>query len=143
MRRHLAAIAVFALFGTLPAAAAEIMNVVVDKAQIVRLNRDAGVVMIANPNIADVAIESPRLIFVLGRNPGETNLYILDGNGRQLLYKDLVVLANPERHVTVHRATKEVTFSCAPRCAQVVTPGAADAKKADGAAGGAGKAGGK
>lgn len=143
MRRHLAAIAVFALFGTLPAAAAEIMNVIVDKAQIVRLNRDAGVVMIANPNIADVVIESPRLIFVLGRNPGETNLYVLDGNGRQLLYKDLVVLANPERHVTVHRATKEVTFSCAPRCAQVVTPGAADAEQADGTAGGAGTAGGK
>lgn len=143
MRRYLAAIAVFALFGTLSAAAAEIMNIIVDKVHIVRLNRDASVVMIANPNIADVAVESPRLIFIIGRNPGETNLYILDGNGRQLLYKDLVVLANPERHVTVHRATQEVTFSCAPRCAQVVTPGAADAKKAGGAAGGAGKAGGK
>ena len=142
MRRHLAAIAVFALFGTLPAAAAEIMNVIVDKTQIVRLNRDASVVMIANPNIADVVVESPRLIFIIGRKPGETNLYILDGNGRQLLYKDLVVLANPERHVTVHRATKEVTFSCAPRCAQVVTPGAADAGQTDGAAGGAGTAGG-
>ncbi len=143
MRRSLAAIAVFALFGTLPAAAAEIMNVIVDKTHILRLNRDASVVMIANPNIADVAVESPRLIFVIGRKPGETNLYVLDGNGRQLLYRDLVVLANPERHVTVHRATKEVTFSCAPRCAQVVTPGAAADKKAGGAAGGAGKAGGK
>ena len=142
MRRYLAAIAVFALFGTLPAAA-EVMNVFVDKTHVLHLNRDASVVMIANPNIADVAVESPRLIFVIGRNPGETNLHILDGNGRQLLHKDLVVLANPERHVTVHRATEEVTFSCAPRCAQVVTPGAADAKKAGGAAGGAGKAGGK
>ena len=143
MRRYLAAIAVFALFGTLSAAAAEIMNIIVDKVHIVRLNRDAGVVMIANPNIADVAVESPRLIFVIGRKPGETNLYVLDGNGRQLLHKDLVVRANPERHVTVHRATQEVTFSCAPRCAQVVTPGAAVAEQTDGAAGGAGTAGGK
>lgn len=123
MRRYLAAIAVFALFGTLPAAA-EVMNVLVDKTHVLHLNRDASVVMIANPNIADVAVESPRLVFVIGRNPGETNLHILDSNGRELLYMDLVVQANPERYVTVHRGTREHTFSCAPRCLQIVTPGA-------------------
>ena len=132
MRRHLAAFTVLSLFATLPAAAHETtsaadrtsISIAVSKANVVRLQRDAGVVLVAKPEIADVAIESPRLIFVIGRNVGETNLYVFDGNGREMVNADVVVIANPERHVTVHRAIKEHTFICAPRCAQVVTPGA-------------------
>ncbi len=145
MRRHLAAFTVLSLFAALPAAAHEttsaaaagIMSVVVGKANIVRLTRDAGVVLVANPGIADVAIESPRLIFVIGRSPGETNLYVLDGNGREMVNTEVVVTPNSDRHVTVNRGTKEVTLSCARRCGEVVVL----AKAGAGAAGGAGQAG--
>ena len=123
MQRCLAAIAAFVIFGVLPAAvAAETMNILVNKSHIVRLSRDAGVVMIANPEIADVAIESPRLVFVLGRNPGETNLKILDVGGKSMVSADVIVRPNAERHVTVNRGSEEITYSCVPRCARVETP---------------------
>ena len=54
--------------------AAEPLTVTVDQAYLLRLQRDADVVMIANPRIADVVVESARMIFVLGLQPGETNL---------------------------------------------------------------------
>ncbi len=127
MQRCLAAIAAFAFIGALPAAAAETMTVVIGKSQMVRLAHDAGVVMIANPEIADVAIESPRLVFVLGRGPGVTNLTIFDHDGKLMVRTDVIVVPNSEGYVTMHRATDEITFLCAPRCAEVETPGAGGA----------------
>ena len=123
MPRCLAAIAAFAFIGALPAAAAETMTIAVDKSRMVRLSHDAGVVMIANPEIADVAIESPRLVFVLGRAPGVTSLSILDDDGKTMVRSDVIVVPNSEGYVTMHRATTEFTFICVPRCAQVETPG--------------------
>lgn len=108
-----------------PADAKEPVSVVVDKAHLMRLDKDASVVMVANPTIADVAIESPRMVFIVGREPGETNIFVLDSNGNEIVQSDLVVVPKPDRHVTVHRitedATEEATLSCAPRCAEVVT----------------------
>lgn len=103
----------------------EPVRVVVDKAHLMRLDTDASVVMVANPTIADVAVESPRMVFIVGREPGETNIFVLDSNGNEIVQSDLVVVPKTDRHVTVHRvtedATVEATLSCAPRCAEVVT----------------------
>ncbi len=116
------------------------LSVAVDKARILRLDHDASLVMVANPDIADVSVESPRLLFILGRAPGETNLYVLNGRGREILNTALVVVPNDEREVTVNRNLDEGTLSCDPRCAPVPTPrsddiAAASPFGADGAAG--------
>ncbi len=132
MQRSLAAIAAVAFIGAVPAAAAETMTVVIDKSQMVRLARDAAVVMIANPEVADVAIESPRLVFVLGRGPGVTSLSILDDDGKTMVRTDVIVVPNSQGYVTMHRATAEFTFLCAPRCAQVETPGVGASGKSGG-----------
>ena len=132
MQRSLAAIAAVVFIGAMPAAAAETMTVVIDKSQMVRLARDAAVVMIANPEVADVAIESPRLVFVLGRGPGVTSLSILDDDGKTMVRTDVIVVPNSQGYVTMHRATAEFTFLCAPRCAQVETPGVGASGKSGG-----------
>ncbi|MCH7929654.1 MAG: pilus assembly protein N-terminal domain-containing protein [Proteobacteria bacterium] len=97
----------------------------VDKAHLMHLDTDAGTIMVADPTIADVVLESPRLVFIVGRAPGETNLYILDVNGAEIVHTDLLVVPNVDREVTLDRNTVEATFSCAPRCARIATPGAA------------------
>jgi hypothetical protein len=106
------------------AAAAEPLEIIMEKGHLIRLTQNAKVVLVAEPGIADAVIESPRLIFILGKRPGETNLFILDSAGREIMQTDLVVRPNPERHVTVHRNTAEATLSCVPRCVSVATPGA-------------------
>ena len=103
--------------------AGETIQVVVDKAEVLRLSVDASTILTANPEIIDLAVESPRLILLLGKRPGETSLIILDSKGKKILDADVVVVPNLERHVTVYRNTEESTLSCAPRCAGVPTPG--------------------
>lgn len=100
---------------------------VVDKAHLVRLDADASNLVIgeAGSAIVDVAIPMPRQLYLLGRSPGETNLYVLDEEGNQILYADVVVVPNSQRRVTVHRGIAETTMSCAPRCAPSAESGPA------------------
>ena len=122
-RRRLAAVAGLMLLAALPALAAEPVIVTVHQAKLLRLQRPADVVMIANPTIADVVVQSPQIIFVLGIKPGETSLHILDGRGNEIRRSAVVVVPTAERTVTVYRANnlEEATYSCAPRCAAVGT----------------------
>ena len=79
MKRFFAVLCATFVVAVLSAAAgAQTLHVGVDKASILRLDTDAATIMIANPAIADIAVENSRLIFVLGRTTGETNLFILD-----------------------------------------------------------------
>ena len=110
-------------FAARGAFAAEMVDVTVDKGTLLRLEANAKVVLVAEPGIADAVIESPRLIFILGRRPGETNLYVLDAAGREIMNADVVVRPDKTTHVSVTRSTRTATLSCAPRCATVETPG--------------------
>ena len=104
--------------------AGEVLSVAVNTVEVIKLERDADIVLIANPTVADVAVESERLIFLFGLEPGETNILILDAEGDKILSLPVVVVPNLERQVTINRANvnEEATYSCAPRCAGVATP---------------------
>ena len=128
------------MLGALSANAGEVINVPVHNVELVRLDRDASVVLIANPVIANVAVESKRLIFVFGLEVGETNLHILDADGEEILTTAVVVVPILDRRVTVDRANKNetVALSCSPRCVYVAPPagtGAADLRTGSGAYG--------
>ena len=128
------------MLGALSANADEPIIVPVHNVEVVKLDRDASVVLIANPVIANVAVESKRLIFVFGLEPGETNLVVLDSEGEEILTQPVVVVPILERRVTVSRVNvnEEATYSCAPRCVIVATPsgtGAAAARTGSGASG--------
>ncbi len=118
-----------------PEPPADALHVVIDKSQLIRLTRDAKVVMVANPDIADVVIESPRMIFLIGRSPGETNLFALDGQGNEIIQTPVVVVPNPVREVTIYRPGTESTLSCMPRCAAVPTPDGTKRAQAGGGGG--------
>ncbi|MGQ0663789.1 MAG: pilus assembly protein N-terminal domain-containing protein [Pseudomonadota bacterium] len=106
-------------------APAQLLAVPVDKAELIRLNEDAAVVLIANPAIADVAVEQNRLVIVVGKAPGETRLLVFDAKGRQLAVRDVVVVPEEARAVTVVRGVAESNLSCAPRCVAVGAAAAA------------------
>src|SRR5690242_15191167 len=55
------------------------------KGTLIRLPRPAGTVFIANPDVADVQIKSPSLIYLNAKAPGETVLYAVDAEDRVLL----------------------------------------------------------
>jgi len=112
--------------------ALDTVQVVVNKAKIMRLSGDADVVLVANPEIADVVIDSPRLLFVLGLQAGETSLLVLDEAREEILHANVMVVSSlgGEKTVTpsgttikttqvkVLRRTEQTTLNCAPRCTQ-------------------------
>jgi pilus assembly protein CpaC len=73
------------------------IRVELNEGTLVRLDRPAASVFIANPEIADVAIKSPRLVYVFGKAPGETTLYAVDDNEEVLVNASLSVTHNLSR----------------------------------------------
>lgn len=61
----------------------------VQKGSLIRLSAPASTVFITNPDIADVQIKSPTLIYVFGKAPGETALYALSAND-EVLFNGIV-----------------------------------------------------
>src|SRR5436190_3156717 len=55
------------------------------KGTLIRLPRPPGTVFIANPEVADVQVKSPSLIYVNAKTPGETVLYAVDADDNVLL----------------------------------------------------------
>ena len=55
------------------------------KGTLIRLPRPASTVFIANPDVADVLIKSPSLIYITAKAPGQTALYAVDAEDRVLL----------------------------------------------------------
>lgn len=110
------------------------MTIAINKAELLRLPRDAAIVLVADPNVVDVAIESPRLVFLFGKLPGETNIFVLDKKGEAIIQTDIVVLPTARSHVTVDRGVVEATYSCTPRCAAIPTPTAVNPDQAAAAA---------
>ena len=55
------------------------------KGTLIRLPRPADTVFVANPDVADVQVKSPSLIYVTAKAPGQTALYAVDAEDRVLL----------------------------------------------------------
>jgi pilus assembly protein CpaC len=56
-----------------------------EKGTLIRLPRPAATVFIANPDVADVQVKSPSMIYVNAKTPGETVLYAVDADDNVLL----------------------------------------------------------
>ena len=54
----------------------------VGKGTLIRLTAPAATVFIANPDVADVQVKSPSLIYITAKSPGETVIYAVDASDR-------------------------------------------------------------
>ncbi len=55
------------------------------KSAVIELPVDARDVMVSNPKVADVVLSTPRRIYVLGQDGGQTDATFVDGMGHQIL----------------------------------------------------------
>lgn len=60
------------------------LQVEAGKGRLIRLDRPAKTVFIADPKIADVQVKSPTLVYVLGKAPGATSLFALDAKEQMI-----------------------------------------------------------
>jgi Pilus formation protein N terminal region len=117
-RSCLTALSLFAC--AVPALAAQVLEVEVDKSRMLTISGTPGAIVIGNPSIADVTSNGDK-IFVHGRNFGETNLLILDLQGNTIAEFDLIT-----RHVnnaamaiykgSTNNGVSRSSYSCYPLC---------------------------
>lgn len=62
----------------------KLLPIEINKGQLVRLGAAASSVFIADPKIADVQVKSPTLVYVFGKQAGETTMFAVDANDRLL-----------------------------------------------------------
>jgi len=76
------------------ASSGQSLDLEVSKGRLVRLDRPAATVFVADPEIANIQVKSPSLIYLLGKKPGQTTLYAVDGKERVLANIDISVTHN-------------------------------------------------
>jgi hypothetical protein len=120
-----ATFAAIAAFGVLasPPAPADTINVLLDRAQVVRLPDKVQTLVIGNPSVADASLQGGGLLVITGKGYGTTNIIALDSRGEVLSEHTVLVGAPRESSLTVWRGAKRETWSCAPRCEQSVMLG--------------------
>lgn len=100
------------------------INVTIDEAAIVKLARPAAEIIVGNPSIADVAVQSGKVLVVTGKSFGRTNLIVIDGDGKEVISKMLSVQEPRSGLVTLHRGPgARFTYYCAPNCTSTLAIG--------------------
>lgn len=123
--RTLVATLLLAVGAALPAAqaTAETIDVVVDRAKVLRISQPADVVIIGNPAIADATIQDSQTLIITGRSFGTTNLIVLDAGGQIISEETITVGPQDQNVVTVYRRASRETLSCTPECSPTLAVG--------------------
>lgn len=99
------------------------INVVVDQAKLVKVPDQVATIVVGNPLIADVSLQSGGAMVVTGKGYGSTNMIVMDRAGEILEERSIVVEGPTEKLVTVFRGLERETYSCTPVCQRSVTLG--------------------
>ena len=105
------------------ASAAEQLGIELDQATIMKLPEKVSTIVVGNPLIADVAVQSGGLVVVTGKGFGTTNLIVLDRAGSVLMERSIVVRGANANTVAVFRGVERETYSCTPLCERRITLG--------------------
>ncbi len=63
----------------------------VGKSIILDLPRDASEIFVGNPKVANAVVRSPRKIYIIGIDGGQTTIFALDAAGRQIVTVDISI----------------------------------------------------
>ena len=108
-------------FSTPSAAADEMLNVFMNQARVLKLDRPVSKVIIGNSDVADATVADAKTIVLTGRSFGTTNLVILDTDGNAIVDERILVSIDEGNTVRVHRQTVRSVLSCTPNCEEHAT----------------------
>ena len=104
------------------AIAGSAINIMADRAKIIKVAGKVASVIVGNPAFADVSVQKSYII-VYGRNFGQTNILVLDKNGNQLANLDVSIIRGPDRNIAVYRAGDKASYACSPKCESTLQVG--------------------
>lgn len=117
MSRLSALLAALALAVVPAAAGAQTLNVEIDRSARVQLAGAASSVIVGNPQIADVSVVDANTLFITGKGYGVTEVVAVDGVGRTLFQREVVVTGGSTGSVRVWRGGQATEMACASSCA--------------------------
>jgi Flp pilus assembly secretin CpaC len=75
-----------------------------DKSQLIRLDKQAGSVVVGNPAHLTVLLDTPTLAVAVPRQPGATHMTIVDKEGNVIMQRHVIVASPKENYVRVRRS---------------------------------------
>jgi Flp pilus assembly secretin CpaC len=118
-----AAIATVSAGAAVPALAAEDLIVKYDQSKLVRLQKPAAEIIVGNPSIADVSVQSGNLLVVTGKTFGITNIIILDAERNVIQDQRVLVQRDEGKVVNLMRGVDRQSYNCTPQCNPSITIG--------------------
>jgi Flp pilus assembly secretin CpaC len=103
--------------------AADAIDVSVDQAKLVKLPARVSTIVVGNPLIADVTLQTGGMIVVTGKGYGATNFIAMDRAGEVLVDRVIQVAGPTDKVVTIYRGIDRESYSCMPICQRRVTLG--------------------
>ncbi|MGE0766512.1 MAG: pilus assembly protein N-terminal domain-containing protein [Hyphomicrobiaceae bacterium] len=102
----------------LPAGGAAAQDLIVkyDQSQLLRLTRPVAEIIVGNPTIADVSVQSSQLLVVTGKTFGITNVIALDAERNVIQDQRVIVAREDARVVNLQKGGKRETYNCTPNC---------------------------
>jgi putative type II/III system pilus formation protein len=110
-------------FASIASAKAESVDIVLDRANLLKLPEKVATIVIGNPSVADGSLQAGGFLVVTGKGYGTTNLIALDARGNALTEYTLNVSAPKEGRVTIYRGVERETWSCVPNCERSIMLG--------------------
>jgi Flp pilus assembly secretin CpaC len=102
---------------------ADSIAVNVDQAKLVKLPTRVSTIVVGNPLIADVTLQTGGILVVTGKGYGATNFIAMDRSGEILVDRVIQVEGPTDQLVTVYRGVERESYSCMPVCQRRITLG--------------------
>ena len=118
-----AALVVGGTASTLAQPGGSLIEVAIDHARVLQIDRTAGTVIVGNPAIVDIEVLSADRLVLTGKSYGITNIVILDREGEVLIDEQVAVQTFEDNTLRVYRQAQRQTYACAPKCEPTITIG--------------------
>ncbi len=112
-----------ALCAATTGAQAEQIWLTMDQVRPFKVERPAQNIVVGNPAIADVTIQDNENIFLFGKSPGLTNIYIFDEKGETISNLMVRVRSQNSDMLTFHHGSSRTTYNCTSNCERTITVG--------------------
>lgn len=123
--------------------AADALSVELDGARILKLDAAASDVIVGNPFIADVTVQTPNRLVIIGKAPGVTRLIIMSDGAVTMDTQVVVSAKGTSSQVSVfapdNNNIAETEFACGDRCTVIENTKRSNATGGGGGASGGGQ----
>jgi len=118
-----AALCIAAALASRTAVAADQISVTLDQATVMKMPDKVSTVVVGNPLIADVTVQSGGILVITGKGYGTTNVVALDQTGKILMDRPVQVRGPRDGVIIVYRGADRESYNCSPNCEQRITLG--------------------